>query len=109
MFNKVLAVFTLTAISWNSFADSNADLTNIIDQHWQNAKKEKVFFRTDPDGWKPNGKLAEFTPQAIARREAYNIQVLNALEEIDAQVLSEEKLMNYRLFKYERETEAMSH
>jgi hypothetical protein len=41
MFNKVLAVFTVTAISWNSFADSNSDLTNIIDQHWQNAKKKK--------------------------------------------------------------------
>ena len=77
MFNKILAVFTFTALSWNTFADANKDLSTIIDQHWQNAQKEKVFFRTDPDGWKPNGKLAEFTPQAIARREAYNNKVLD--------------------------------
>ena len=109
MFKKVLAVFTFTALSWNTFADPNKDLTNIIDQHWQNAQQEKVFFRTDPDGWKPNGKLAEFTPHALARREAYNSQVLNSLGAIDTQALSKEQLMNYRLFKYERETEALSH
>jgi uncharacterized protein (DUF885 family) len=109
MFNKVLAVLTFTALSWNAFADSNTSLANIIDQHWQNTQKEKVFFRTDPDGWKPNGKLAEFTPQALARREAYNIQVLKALDNIDIKSLNEAQLMNYRLFKYERETEALSH
>jgi uncharacterized protein (DUF885 family) len=109
MFKKVLTAFTLTALSWNAFANANTDLTNLIDQHWQNAKKEKVFFRTDPDGWKPNGKLPEFTPQAIARREAYNIETLESLTQIDTQSLNKDQLMNYRLFKYERETEAMSH
>ncbi|MFQ3190927.1 MAG: hypothetical protein ACI936_002063 [Paraglaciecola sp.] len=109
MFKKVLVVFTFTLLSWNTFADSNQDLSNIIDQHWQNAQKEKVFFRTDPDGWKPNGKLPEFTPQALARREVYNIQVLGTLRGIDTKALNEEQLMNYRLFKYERKTEALSH
>ena len=109
MFKKVLTAFTLTALSWNAFANANTDLTNLIDQHWQNAKKEKVFFRTDPDGWKPSGKLAEFTPQAIARREAYNIETLESLTQIDTQSLNKDQLMNYRLFKYERETEALSH
>jgi uncharacterized protein (DUF885 family) len=96
MFNKVLVAFTFTALSWNTFADANKDLSNIIDQHWQNAEQEKVFFRTDPDGWKPNAKLAEFTPQAIARREAYNSQVLERLSKVDTQALSKEQLMNYR-------------
>lgn len=109
MFKKVLAVLTFTAFSWNTFADSNEDLTQIIDQHWQNAQQEKVFFRTDPDGWKPNGKLAQFTPQALARRAAYNNQVLTSLEGINTKALSSDQLMNYRLFKYERETEALSY
>ena len=109
MFKKVLALCTFTALSWNTFADSNQDLSNIIDQHWQNAQQEKVFFRTDPDAWKPNGKLAEFTPQALARRAAYNSQVLKSLGGIDTKSLSHEQLLNYRLFKYERETEARSH
>jgi uncharacterized protein (DUF885 family) len=109
MFNKILAVFTLTVLSWHSFADSNSDLSKIIDQHWQNAQKEKVFYRTDPDGWKPNGKLAEFTPEAMARRETYNHKVLALLEKVDTTTLNKAQLMNYRLFKYERETEALSH
>lgn len=109
MLKKALAVVTFTTLSWNTFADSNQDLSRIIEQHWQNAQKEKVFFRTDPDGWKPSGKLAEFTPKAIARRAAYNQQVLSKLDNIDSKSLNEKQLMNYRLFKYERETEAQSH
>lgn len=107
--NKILVIFIFTVLSWHAFADPNKDLANIIDKHWQNSQIEKVFFRTDPDGWKPNGQLAEFTPQALTRREAYNSQVLTRLVEIDTKALSKEQLMNYRLFKYERETEALSH
>ncbi|WP_339721373.1 DUF885 domain-containing protein [uncultured Paraglaciecola sp.] len=109
MFNKLLALVTFSTLSWNTLADSNTDLTQIIEQHWQNSQQEKVFFRTDPDGWKPNGKLAELTPKALSRREKYNRQVLDMLETLDIKTLSPEQLMNYRLFKYERETEAQSY
>lgn len=112
MFSRLLFILTITtAWVWSAqtLADANDDLTRIIDQHWQNAQQEKVFFRTDPDGWKPNGKLAEFTPAAIERREKYNNDVLKALSNIDSNKLSKTQLMNYRLFKYERETEALSH
>ena len=109
MLNKILTAFTFSVLSCQSLADVNQDLASLIDQHWQNAQQEKVFFRTDPDGWKPNGKLAEWTPQAIARREAYNQQVLSQLSKIDKDALNQQQLMNYRLFKYERETEALSH
>lgn len=109
MLNKILTAFTFSVLSCQSLADVNQDLASLIDQHWQNAQQEKVFFRTDPDGWKPSGKLAEWTPQAIARREAYNQQVLSQLGKIDKDALNQQQLMNYRLFKYERETEALSH
>ncbi len=109
MLKTTLTLFTASLLSWQVLADANQDLKQIIDQHWQNAQQEKVFFRTDPDGWKPKGKLAEFTPEALARRQTYNQQVLAQLQDIDSQKLSAEQLMNYRLFKYERETEALSH
>lgn len=96
-------------LSTSVIADTNSELTSIIDQHWQRATIEKVFFRTDPDGWKPDGKLAEFTPAAIKRRQDYNNQVLRRLSLIDSKQLSQEQLMNYRLFKYERETEQQSY
>ncbi|MGS2719693.1 DUF885 domain-containing protein [Paraglaciecola aestuariivivens] len=109
MFTKALTLLTACSLSWQVLADANQDLSRIIDQHWQQAQQEKVFFRTDPDGWKPKGKLAEFTPQALARRQAYNAKVLEQLQLINPQQLTAEQLMNYRLFKYERETEALSH
>lgn len=109
MYKINLLALSLTLISLLSHADDNTNLKNIIDQHWQHAQGEKIFFRTDPDGWKPNGKLANWTEQAIQKRQAYNKQVLQKLAAIDAQSLSKAQLMNYRLFKYERETEQKSY
>ncbi|MGJ8679430.1 DUF885 domain-containing protein [Paraglaciecola sp.] len=100
---------TAASLSFSLMADENADLKNIIDQHWQHATAEKVFFRTDPDGWKPDGKLAEFTLDAIKRRQMYNNRVLEKLENINPNKLNKQQLMNFRLFKYERETEQQSH
>lgn len=95
--------------SLSALADNNQDFNNLLDSHWQNAQQEKVFFRTDPDGWKPDGKLAEFTPDAIHRRELFNQKILNELAKIDERKLSKELQMSFRLFKYERETEQQSY
>lgn len=109
MFKKTILAICLAATSLPSEADSNSDLTTIIDNHWENAKAEKIFFRTDPDGWKPNGTLPNWSEQAIAKRQAYNNSVLKSLASIDPKTLNSEQLMNYRLFKYERETEQQSY
>lgn len=109
MFKKSILAICLTLVSLPSMADNNADLKNIIDKHWQHAQAEKIFFRTDPDGWKPNGKLANWTEHAIAQRQQYNDAVLDNLKNIDPSKLSDAQLMNYRLFKYERETEQQSY
>ncbi|WP_133468818.1 DUF885 domain-containing protein [Paraglaciecola marina] len=109
MLKKLLSLSLFALLSSQSLASADEDLSKIIDQHWQFATQEKVFFRTDPDGWKPKGKLAEFTPEAFKRRETYNQNVLQQLSEINPTDLSAEQLMNFRLFKYERETEASSY
>ncbi|WP_339686128.1 DUF885 domain-containing protein [uncultured Pseudoalteromonas sp.] len=109
MFKKSILAICLTLVSLPSMADNNADLKNIIDKHWQHAQDEKIFFRTDPDGWKPNGKLANWTEHAIAQRQQYNDAVFDNLKNIDPSKLSDAQLMNYRLFKYERETEQQSY
>ena len=107
MFKKSILAICLTLVSLPSMADNNADLKNIIDKHWQHAQDEKIFFRTDPDGWKPNGKLANWTEHAIAQRQQYNDAVLDNLKNIDPSKLNDAQLMNYRLFKYERERKTM--
>jgi uncharacterized protein (DUF885 family) len=109
MLKKTILAIALAATSLPSLADSNSDLKTIIDNHWQNAKAEKIFFRTDPDGWKPNGTLPDWSEQAIAKRQAYNNSVLKNLASIDPKTLNSEQLMNYRLFKYEREIEQQSY
>ncbi|MBB1405295.1 DUF885 domain-containing protein [Pseudoalteromonas sp. SG44-5] len=109
MFKKSILAICLTLVSLPSMADNNAGLKNIIDKHWQHAQADKIFFRTDPDGWKPNGKLANWTEHAIAQRQQYNDAVLDNLKNIDPSKLSDAQLMNYRLFKYERETEQQSY
>ena len=109
MFKKSILAICLAVASLPSLADTNTDLKTIIDNHWQNAKAEKIFFRTDPDGWKPNGKLPNWSEQAISKRQAYNNSVLKSLASIDPKTLNNEQLMNYRLFKYERKTEQQSY
>jgi uncharacterized protein (DUF885 family) len=100
-----LLAATLLFINTNAIADDNEDLHALLKHHWQQAQKEKVFFRTDPDAWKPNGKLADFSVQGIANRKAFNGQVLEQLSSINSKKLNEDNLMSFRLFKYEREFE----
>jgi uncharacterized protein (DUF885 family) len=102
----ILAIMVLLLVANNAHADSNQELHKLLNQHWQQAQQEKVFFRTDPDAWKPKGKLADFSESGIARRQAFNAQMLERLSSIDLEGLSEQNLMSYRLFKYEREFEA---
>jgi uncharacterized protein (DUF885 family) len=104
--NSLLALFCL--FSSQVLADADSDFSALLTKHWQNAQQEKVFFRTDPDGWKPDGKLAQWTPQAMARRDAFNSEVLVKLESIAPAQLSADNQMSYRLFLYERQTEKAS-
>lgn len=103
----LFALFTLG--SNHAFADANSDFNALLAKHWQNAQQEKVFFRTDPDAWKPDGKLAQWSPQAMARRDAFNADVLAQLLTIHKEELSADNQMSYRLFLYERETEQASY
>ncbi|MGB5630459.1 MAG: DUF885 domain-containing protein [Woeseiaceae bacterium] len=81
----------------------------LLDEHWAAARAEKVFFRTDPDGWRMEGKLSEHTPEARARRQQFNEAVLDKLAGIDIDNLDADDQLSYRVFKYERETERESY
>ncbi|MGB5690949.1 MAG: DUF885 domain-containing protein [Woeseiaceae bacterium] len=81
----------------------------LLDEHWAAARAEKVFFRTDPDGWRMEGKLSEHTPEARARRQQFNETVLDKLAGIDIDNLDADDQLSYRVFKYERETERESY
>jgi uncharacterized protein (DUF885 family) len=86
-------------------ADTAEDFHALLDEHWAAAEKEQIFFRTDADAFRLNGKLPEFTPAARARRQAYNEDMLRRLQEIDADSLEGQDRISFKLFRYERETE----
>jgi len=81
----------------------------LLNNHWQNANKEQIFFRKDPDAFRMNGKLPSFSKASEKRRENYNHSLLNKLDTIEVSQLSPKEQVTYRLFKYERLTEAKSY
>jgi len=82
---------------------------SLLAEHWAHQESEQIFFRTDPDAWRPQGRLSEHTPEARARRKAFNEQVLARLAEIDPTALDPADRISYRIFRYERETERAAH
>ena len=89
--------------------DAGAAFHALLDEHWAAAQAEKVFFRTDPDAWRMDGKLSEHTPEARARRQQFNEHVLATLAEISVDELDDKDQLSYRIFQYERETESDSY
>ncbi|WP_417316916.1 DUF885 domain-containing protein [Emcibacter sp.] len=102
-----LVVFALSLAT--ARADTTADFHKLLDKHWQKANEEQVFFHTDPDGWKPDGKLADISKAGFDRRQKFNDQMLAELAKIPMEKLSAEDKISYRLFKYERELEQESY
>ncbi|UTW56116.1 DUF885 family protein [Kordiimonas sp. SCSIO 12610] len=98
-----------SAVFGDVYADDKADFDALLKDHWARANKEQIFFRTDPDAYRPNGKLAEFSSEARARRQAFNADMLTRLAKIDESKLKGQDRISYKLFKYERETEAESY
>lgn len=102
-------VLFLAAASMSAHASPSGDFKALLDEHWATANREQVFFRTDPDAWRMNGKLAEFTTEARARRQRYNDAVLKRLASIDVAALPAEQQLSYQLFRYERIAEQESY
>ncbi len=90
-------------------ATPSAEFQSILNDHWEKAVAEQIFFRSDSDAWRMNGKLAEFTLEARARRKAFNEKILARLEEIDVDALDKKEQISYRVFHFERLTERDSY
>ena len=81
-FCRILAA-TIVACSFTACSptesDSEPDATAafhaLLDEHWAAAQTEKIFFRTDPDAWRMDGRLSEHTPEARVRRQQFNDHV----------------------------------
>jgi uncharacterized protein (DUF885 family) len=110
---RVLAGWASCLLATLALAQDNTapaqQLNTLLAEHWQRAVQEQVFFRTDPDGYRPDGKLAEVNAAARARRQAFNEDVLDRLERIDDSALQGQDRISFRVFRYEREAERESY
>lgn len=106
----ILAVLALTfPFVTPVLANENEDFQQIMEDHWAQSEKEQVFFRTDPDTFRMNGHLPEFSLKARTRRQVFNQKVLKQLKGIDQAKLNKANQVSFKLFKYERQTEAESY
>jgi uncharacterized protein (DUF885 family) len=111
---KLITITTFLILCWLGsagpiLASPREEFATLLREHWARAQQEQVFFRTDPDAFRLNGKLPEFSAQARARRNAYNDDILNRLDAIDENWLQGQDRISFRLFRYERETERDSY
>ena len=104
-----LSACLLASIAVAGEMPASEQFNELLDEHWRRAEQEQVFFRTDPDSYRPDGKLAEFSAEARARRQAFNETVLARLEAIDESALRGQESISYKLFRYEREAERESY
>ena len=79
-----------------AYAGEAEDFQSILDDHWATATKEQVFFRTDPDAFRMNGKLPAFSEEARARRQAFNEGIIARLESIDTDQLEGQDRISFQ-------------
>lgn len=107
-----ISILLLSGLSFttSTFANQTSEkFQQLLDEHWQNANKEQIFFRKDPDAFRMNGKLPEMSAKGRERRATYNHELLSRIETIDVTQLTSAEQVSYRLFKYEREAEEKSY
>ncbi len=104
----IFLVFLLLGCSQPETKTSSASdaLQAVLQEHWQNANQEQIFFRKDPDTFRMKGHLPDMSEQGRQRRAQFNQLMLDKLSKIDWKTLSAEDQLTYRLFQYERQAEA---
>ncbi|MBV1900495.1 MAG: DUF885 domain-containing protein, partial [Kordiimonadaceae bacterium] len=90
-------------------SDQSSAFKKLLDDHWDTVLQEQVFFRRDPDAFRMDGGLPDFSAEGRGRRQAFNEDILARLATIDPDKLSQEDKVNHKLFKYEREAERESY
>jgi uncharacterized protein (DUF885 family) len=105
------SIMTVTSFVTNAdqTKTSSQQFEQLLNEHWKTANEEQIFFRKDPDAFRMKGKLPSFSKASEKRRENYNQSLLNKLDTINITKLSAKEQVTYRLFKYERQTEAKSY
>jgi uncharacterized protein (DUF885 family) len=103
----LIAVAFFSPLAWT--ADAREQLHTLLDDYWARATQEQVFFRTDPDAFRPAGKLPDLSPAGRERRRQFNAEMLERLDGIDTGALTGQDAISARLFRYERETERASY
>ena len=96
--NIIAGVLVLAAAACSQAPSDRPDAFDaLLNEHWDNVLAEQVFFRRDPDVFRMNGHLPNFSQDARDRRQAFNEVILSRLATIDEKTLSKRNQVNYKL------------
>ncbi|HEX5794136.1 MAG TPA: DUF885 family protein, partial [Rheinheimera sp.] len=103
------AIAALLLTNQSHATSASEQLQQLLAEHWQQANKEQIFFRKDPDTFRMNGQLPDVSAQGRERRQQFNRQMQQKAEKIELSQLTAAERITLRLFNYERATEAESY
>ncbi|MBU2069746.1 MAG: DUF885 domain-containing protein [Gammaproteobacteria bacterium] len=110
LFRAIFVAMAALLLSHQAQATSaSAQLQQLLDEHWQHANQEQIFFRKDPDTFRMNGPLPDVSAKGRERRQAFNQKMLQQAAKITLSQLTAAEQVTLRLFNYEREAEAKSY
>lgn len=78
-------------------------LQKLFDDEWEYGLRESPTFASHLGDKRYNDRWPDVSPEAIARRQAHQRELLNRLKQFDASQLSAEERLNYRLFRWQAE------
>ncbi len=107
----IIIIFSLSLIlSGTAWAGNTAtDFQKILDDHWANTLEENPVFASRLGMREYDGQLGDNTEKARSRRHNYNEKTLTRLNQINADELDSNALLNYQIFKRQRLMEQAAH
>ncbi|WLD12183.1 DUF885 domain-containing protein [Planctellipticum variicoloris] len=83
--------------------ESNAALQKLFDDEWEYGLRESPTFASHLGDKRYNDRWPDVSPEAIARRQAHQRELLERLQQFDPGQLSPSDRLNHRLFRWQAE------
>ncbi len=83
--------------------ESNAALQKLFDDEWEYGLRESPTFASHLGNKRYNDRWPDVSLEAIARRQQHQRDLLERLQQFEANQLSAEDRLNYRLFRWQAE------
>lgn len=98
-----IVIALLSGAVYAAEPDSNAALQKLFDDEWEYGLRESPTFASHLGDKRYNDRWPDVSPEAIARRQAHQRELLERLQQFDPGQLSPSDRLNHRLFRWQAE------